>query len=154
METMAGHLHKVTFKEQLIICHVIREYSNEQRYAHLTPALLPFVSLQDVREALGMQRASRPVAAIIAKIGSGTKYLERTILNARKVAKVFGPDPSKGRRFNWLPPTLDRGKPIDPVVALQVLPRTRQSNGSIVCYVVVHEAFRQPVLAWLVDNLT
>ena len=162
VETMAGHLHKVTYKEQLIICHVIRERSDELKYAHLTPALLPFVPMENVQSALRMQKISRPVAQIAAKLKTNfPQYLGRVWLSDHKVVKVFGPEPSKGRRFNWLPPTFDKGKPIEPRVALKFVRKTgrvkwgiRIKGGASIYDVVVHEAYRQPVLAWLCDNLT
>jgi hypothetical protein len=158
METMAGHLHKVTYREQLLICRVIREYSDEQKYAHLTPALLPFVLMEQVRSALRSKRASRPIATIIGKIGPiAPPYLNPMWLNDRKVVKVFGPDPAKGRRFNWLPPLAYHGKPIDPIVALKFVRRNVKKGfggkGSVYD-VVVHPQYREPVLAWLADNLT
>jgi hypothetical protein len=159
VETMAGHLHKVTFKEQLIICHVIREYSGEQKYAHLSPALLPFVSMEQVRSSLRAKRASRPIATIISKIGPvNPPYLNPVWLNNRKVVKVFGADPAKGRRFNWLPKTTIWGHPIDPVVSLKFVRLNKRpsdkSNTGAMYDVVVHEAYREPVVAWLLDNLT
>jgi hypothetical protein len=154
METMAGHLHKVTFKEQLIICHVIREYSDEQKYAHLSPALLPFVPMTVVHSALAAKKASRPIAVIFAKLPVMlVTYTERVWLVDRKVMKVFGPEPQLGRRFNWLPTKTVNGKPIDKLICLKKVAH-KYKRGATVYDVVVHEAYRQPVLAWLVDNLT
>jgi hypothetical protein len=154
VETMAGHLHKVTFKEQLIICHVIHEHTDEQRYAHLSPALLPFVPMTVVHSALAAKKASRPIAVIYSKLGAPlVNYLDRIWLDDRKVMKVFGPDPSKGRRFNWLP---NHGKPIDKLVTLKFAYKNKNNyqKGGSVYDVIVHKAYFQPVLAWLVDNLT
>lgn len=153
-ETMAGYLHKVTYKEQLILCHVIREGSGELKYALLTPALLPFVQMKDVHWALRAVPASRPVAVLIAKLSLiGPNFHQRMWLNDRKVMKVFGPDPSKGRRFNWLPKKTIKGKPIDPLVCLKLHSRYVQKDGSVYD-VVVHKEYQQSILAWLCDNLT
>ncbi len=153
VETMAGHLHKMTFKEQLIICHVIRERSYELKYAHLTPALLPFVPLTDVHLALASKKASRPIAVILAKVDIEFQYKDRVWLVDRKVMKVFGPNPQLGRRFNWLPSKSINGKPIDKLVALNKFAHKFKRDATVYD-VVVHPAYRQPVMAWLVDNLT
>lgn len=152
VETMAGHLHKVTYKEQLIICHVIRERSGELKYAHLTPALLPFVPMTDVHLSLASKKASRPIAVILSKVGTEFQYKDRVWLVDRKVMKVFGPNPQIGRRFNWLPSKTINGKPIDKLAALKK--GGTHKRGATVYDVVVHPAYRQPVMAWLVDNLT
>ena len=96
VETMANHLHKVTYKEQLIICHVIRERTDKLKYAHLTPALLPFVPMTDVHLSLASKKASRPIAVILAKVGTEFQYKDRVWLLDRKVMKVFGPNPQLG----------------------------------------------------------
>jgi hypothetical protein len=150
VETMASHLHKVTFKEQLIICNAVRQRSEELKYAHLTPALLPFVPMTDVHLSLASKKASRPIAVILTKVGTEFQYKVRVWLVDRK---VFGPNPQIGRRFNWLPSKAVNGKPIDKVVALKKFAH-KYKRDATVYDVVVHPAYRQPVMAWLVDNLT
>lgn len=102
---MAQFLDRLTHQEQQIICHQVRTHSGEQRYAHLAPHLLPFVPLSVVRKSLSMAKAVRPIAAIQAKVFTNflTKGENWLILNDKKVHRMFGLHPERGKSLSWLP---------------------------------------------------
>ena len=152
IETVAGILERFTFREQQIICHAVRTHSQEQRYAHLTPALLPFIPVTVATGAMKMCTTTRPVAVIRAKLPSTLEHRVRLWLYPRKVVKVFGGDPSKGRRFNWLPEQRVGGKVVDRLVCLKFQRKPLANTAEYT--VVVHRNYREAVVSWLCDNCT
>jgi hypothetical protein len=153
-ETVAGYLDRLTFREQLILCNCIREHIDDQRYAHLTPALLPFVRTEVAWLALEHSKARRPIAVLLAKFNVEKTYKQRLWLQNRKVAKVFSGSSARGRRFNWLPTRYHDGKPIDKLVCLRLSSYADYKSGSSQYDVIVHDLYKTAVMAWLVDNLT
>ena len=150
METMAGHLHKVTFKEQLIICNAVRQHTDELKYAHLTPALLPFIPLELARDSLRYVTNSRPIAVITAKLKASYSESNTAIylFKKHKVTRVFGTQPEKGRIFNWLPTIKDVSKR----VALK--PERGHWKGERGRFrLVVAKEYREAVALWCIDNL-
>ena len=109
--TMAKYLDRLTHIEQQIICNQVRLRSEEQRYAHLGPHLLPFVPVSEVHLCLRRAIAVRPVAAIISKLQVPSDFTDLEVLTLtladRKVHRMFGSSPEKGRAITWLP-----GKPV------------------------------------------
>lgn len=156
-ETVAGYLDRLTYKEQLILCNCIREHINDRRYAHLTPALLPFVKVNVAWLALEYNKARRPIAVLLAKLNIEKTYKQRVWLTNKKVAKVFGASPERGRRFNWLPNRFHAGRPLDKLVCLRLHQGHSDSPlsvGASQYELVTHEVYRTAVMAWLIDNLS
>jgi hypothetical protein len=147
---MAQFLDRLTHREQQIICHQVRTHSGEQRYAHLAPHLLPFVPVEVVRKALNAAKHTRAIAAISAKIpGYIAIFSTRVILTDKKVLRMFGPNPEKGRNLRWLPQLSIRGTPISTTVAL-----TRKHNGTGfgLWEINVAREHRDVVMNWLCDT--
>lgn len=154
-ETVAGYLDRLTHREQLILCHCIREHIDLAKYAHLTPALLPFVTVDVAWLALQQSKARRPIAVLLAKFNIEQTYKQRVWLVNRKVAKVFGAHPERGRRFNWLPNRSFGGRQLDKLVCLKVISGyAMRLTGASQYEIVTHEVYRTAVMAWLIDNLS
>ena len=151
--TVAAYLGKLTYREQLILCNCIRESLDELKYAHLTPALLPFVTLKDAHRALGTKRTTRPVAILIAKLHMEQPWNNVIWLNDTKVIRVFGTKPNHGIRLHWLPSCYVNGKKVDPLVRLAFV-RKGLRSGQAAYRVTCHKGYMTAVMAWLCDNLT
>lgn len=144
---MAQHLEKLSHQEQQIICFHVRKFCDEARYIHLGPHLLPFVPVRVVRHCLLNGRAVRAVAAIISKLGiqlsnaaKQDSKAPRLSLVDKKVARLFGNHPEKGRAITWLP-----GKP---VVALKC---AHTGTGWGMWEISVAKQHQTAVVCWLND---
>ena len=137
VETMAAYIGRLTLKEQLIICHQVRNY--EQRYAHLHPGLLPFVRTEVVLYCLFSGTVNRPISLIISKLGFKmyeSPALTKLMLDPKKVRDFFGK--TNSRSFRWLPTR--------PVVTVIPVP------NSSMFHINVAPKFLAPVTLWLIDN--
>jgi hypothetical protein len=147
---MAQFPGRLTHWEQQIICHQVKTHSGEQRYAHLHPGLLPFVPMVLVRQMLVYAKTTRAVACIIAKLPP-TEYWdlpEMIILRHKKVLRMFGPHPERGRAINWLPKRV-AGR----ILVSQVVTLTKKDRGAGLCRYEVGVApeYKSAVLQWLSD---
>ena len=144
--TMAKYLDRLTWLEQQIICNQVRSFSDEQRYAHLHPGLLPFTPLSIVKVSLTRSKVARPIAVILSKLqmkeSAFTQYSDKLLLRTAKVFRVFGPDPAKGRCISWL-----EGRP---VVALRLQNKADKYNTRWA--VDVKPEHRLAILYWLADQ--
>jgi hypothetical protein len=147
---MAQFLGRLTHWEQQIICHQVRTHSGEQRYAHLHPSLLPFVPLSVARKAINNAKHTRAVAAISAKLpGYIGAFSTMAIVTDKKVLRMFGPNPEKGRNLKWLPQLSVRGAPVSTTVALV---RKHNGTGFGVWEINVAREHRDVVMNWLCDT--
>ena len=91
---MAQFLDKLSHREQQIICFQVRTFSDEQRYAHLQPNLLPFIPMTVVRDSLTKAKNVRAIAAILGKLPQNREWSTTAITLAdKKVYRMFGKHP-------------------------------------------------------------
>lgn len=151
VETLAGHIGKLTLKEQLIICGIVRSHCSDQKYQHLHPGLLPFTPIIVVSKSLRHAQVTKPVAVIISKINLmfDSRLSERYMnLNLSKVHKLFGANLSKGLTLNWLPVKYRKGLPVSRTIKLRYVP----PNRSFI--VTIEPEYNMAVVYWLIDNCT
>jgi hypothetical protein len=149
--TMAKYLDRLTHREQQIICHQVRTHNSEQRYAHLHPWLLPFIPLHLVLFCLGNSKTVRPIAVIIAKL-PGAEYWDlpdKIVLRDKKVHRMFGPHPEKGKAITWLPKRTAGRTVVSPIVTLV---RKHRGTGYGSWEVGVAPEYKMAVLNWLSDT--
>lgn len=147
---MVQFLDQLTAREQAIICFHVRKHSGELRYDHLHPSLLPFVPMEVVRKCLMCAKAVRPVAVILSKLpdSDGIDSIS-LILTDKKVYRMFGPHPERGKPITWLPRKTDKfGNAVNPVVSLQ---KKHSETGFGVWQVNVAREYRTAVYRWLAD---